>query len=417
MSALVPLPDPGDIDASVDPAGAICAYVGPATAWLAQASDLAQVNEARAQANGIEAYARAKGLADEAVRSARIIQLRACTALGRLLPKQTAGRGKLLLDGNNFSAPERSKLRKLAAHPDVVEQAIAEAPTDKLSPSQVLSRIGKHQKQAARDVVPGDFVVDDEGDEREVTAIEVDGNEVVLFDDEGEAIIVGKNKEVRVTKPDLGEGISHPARFSLPLIPIFAAALPTYPYTLVLDPFAGTGRIHELPQATVGVEIEPEWAALHPDTQVGSALDLQFDDEVFDAVCTSPCYGNRFADSHDAKDGSVRRSYTHDLGRKLSPDSAGSLQWGEKYRTFHTQAWEEAWRVLKPGGRLVLNVKDHDRQYTRQYVTAWHVTELMRIGFDLRWFDQLDTGGLHQGENEGRYPEQIIVFDKPERKS
>ena len=242
----------------------------------------------------------------------------------------------------------------------------------------------------ARDVVAGDSVIDDAGDELEARSAR------------------------RVSKPDLGGGISHPARFSWPLIPIFAEALPPDRYPRVLDPFAGTGRIHELPNETVGVEIEPEWAAMHPDTEVGSALAMRFADESFDAVCTSPCYGNRLADSHDAADGSLRRSYTHDLGRKLHADNAGSLQWGERYRKFHSVAWEEAWRVLRPGGRLVLNIKDHDRHHARQHVTAWHVTELMRLGFDLVWFDQLDTGGLRQGENsDDRYLEQVIVFDRP----
>lgn len=45
----------------------------------------------------------------------------------------------------------------------------------------------------------------------------------------------------------------------------------------VLDPFAGTGRVHELGQhtscelRTFGVELEPEWAGMHERTIVGDA--------------------------------------------------------------------------------------------------------------------------------------------------
>jgi len=215
-----------------------------------------------------------------------------------------------------------------------------------------------------------------------------------------------------ITKPDLGGGVSHPARYSTNLIPIFADILDGYDH--VLDPFAGTGRIHDLPMHTVGIEIEPEWAALHPDTVEGSALELPWEDAEFDAVCTSPTYGNRLADSHNASDPERRRSYTHDLGRKLSDDNSGAMQWGDEYREFHETAWAEAVRVLRPGGRFVLNIKDHIRGGQRQYVTDWHVGALRDLGLRYAFALTVDTRHLRQGDNadarvEG---EQVIVFDK-----
>ena len=86
---------------------------------------------------------------------------------------------------------------------------------------------------------------------------------------------------------DVAAAPRHPARFSDPLIAAFATHLPRDRYPLVLDPFSGAGGIHALPNRTVGVELEPEWAALHPDTVVGDARNLPFDDATFAAVCTS----------------------------------------------------------------------------------------------------------------------------------
>jgi hypothetical protein len=77
----------------------------------------------------------------------------------------------------------------------------------------------------------------------------------------------------------------HPARFTDVIIervqrildaehgtPILDAPAPR-----VLDPFAGTGGVHELiGYETLGVELEPEWAALHPRTILGDATALPF---------------------------------------------------------------------------------------------------------------------------------------------
>lgn len=286
-------------------------------------------------------------------------------------------------------------------------------------PDSITGRDGKlYPAKRAKDVVPGDVITDDCGDEREVAAVEADGEEVVLYDDEGEAIVTDAETVVTtrspVTKPDLGGGVSHPARYSAELMPILQAAVPPYDYKRVLDPFAGTGRIHELLNVTVGVEIEPEWAELHPDTRVGSALELRFIDDSFDAIVTSPTYGNRLADHHNAYDPENRRSYTHDLGRDLNGDNSGAMQWGDTYRDFHRIAWGEAWRVLRPGGRLVLNIKDHVRKGDRQYVAGWHVSHLINIGFVLVWCLDVPTSTLRQGENTDlRYPEQVFVLEKP----
>lgn len=216
----------------------------------------------------------------------------------------------------------------------------------------------------------------------------------------------GNLKTIR--KPTIG-GISHPARYSDALLPVFAELLADH--KKVLDPFAGTGRIHELEgHITIGVEIEPEWATLHPDTIVGNALVLPFDDEEFDAICTSPCYGNRLADSHNAIDPGARHSYTHDLGRTLSKDSSGAMQWGDDYRKFHVMAWAEAIRVLRPGGVFVLNISDHIRNFTRCPVSAWHATILLNKGLKLIDCVPVSTSRLRAGENADARVDAELVW-------
>jgi hypothetical protein len=86
---------------------------------------------------------------------------------------------------------------------------------------------------------------------------------------------------------------------------------------------------------TVEVELEPEWASQHPRTMVGDARALPLPDATFDMVVTSPTYGNRMTDHHNAKDGSRRITYTHNLGRTLTPGNSGAMQWGEDYRQLH----------------------------------------------------------------------------------
>lgn len=216
--------------------------------------------------------------------------------------------------------------------------------------------------------------------------------------------------------------VRHPARFSDRILDVVAKHVEGS--AVLLDPFAGTGRVHELRSVpgvvrTIGVEIEPEWAALHPDTLVGDALDLAacgVGPASVDHVVTSPTYGNRMADHHDARDGSVRNTYKHTLGRDLSPNSSGQLQWGAAYRDFHELAWCEALTALRSGGRFTLNLKNHVRRGVVQRVVEWHVDVLMH-GFGLRLdaLDAVPTAGLAHGENSGVRTgfEVVVTFRKP----
>ena len=214
--------------------------------------------------------------------------------------------------------------------------------------------------------------------------------------------------------------VRHPAKYTRVLLPYFSSILSDYGAIRVLDPMAGTGRIHDLSDLlpglqTFGIEIEHEWAAMHPRTRQGDALDLPWPDGYFDAIVVSPTYGNRMADHHDAMDGSRRNTYRHALGRSLSQNNSGALQWGDQYRDFHRRAWAESARVLRAGGVFVVNVKAHIRRGIVIDVPAWHASALRDLGLvQVAGYD-VPCPGQRFGQNgEARVDSaMIMVFEKP----
>lgn len=250
--------------------------------------------------------------------------------------------------------------------------------------------------------------------------------------------------------------LDHPAKFSAPVLGAILDLLDTHaapddpkgpPKLRALDPFAGPGGVHELMEErawlmTEGVELEPEWAAAHPRTRQGDALALPFETASFDALITSPCYGNRMADKHEARDAckackgsgcaaspdclgghpddgnhrrcpkckgtglSKRHTYRHTLGRPLSDNSAAGLQWGAGYRAFHHAAWQEARRVLKPetpdgepGALVLLNISNHIRDDAETLVVEWHLTEWLNSGARLVDMRRVETRRQGHGAN------------------
>jgi len=193
--------------------------------------------------------------------------------------------------------------------------------------------------------------------------------------------------------------MNHPAKYTDKLLPVFSEILQSYGATTVLDCFAGTGKIHRLDFETKGIEIEPEWANMHEETVVADSRAIPFSSGSFDAVCTSPTYGNRMADCHSAKDGSKRNTYTHKLGRTLHQANSGKMQWGANYRELHSLVWAECFRVVKPNGILILNMKNHIRGGKEVDVFGWHVVTLLGVGFTLREVRQIEVNGNGFGQN------------------
>lgn len=241
----------------------------------------------------------------------------------------------------------------------------------------------------------------------------------------------------------------HPAMFSKELIEPLAARIRGCRH--VLDPFAGTGRIHTIAEAagvprSTGIELEQEWANVErfPGPKrsqiVGDSLLVlpTFRAGTFDAVLTSPAYGNRMADKHEARDSckncnssgvvgaaecrtcrgtglSRRNTYRHRLGRPLSENNGGGLQWGAEYRDLHRAIWDASTRVLAPGGVFVVNCSNHIRLGEVIDVCGWHRDVLAELGLTLVDVVEVETrrqrhGANHQLRVAG---EQIIAYERP----
>lgn len=215
------------------------------------------------------------------------------------------------------------------------------------------------------------------------------------------------------------ERVRHPAKFSQVILDLLEVLVKFFDLQdkYVLDPFSGVGRVNSIGATkSIGNELEVDWASEDNSfrTVQGNALSLPFRDNSFGAIVTSPTYGNRMADCHVAKDVSRRNTYTHAIGHKLHPDNSGSLQWGDKYREFHEQAWVESLRVLEPSGIFILNISDHIRKGAIQQVTAWHRDCLKSLGLTELTEYKLGTLRNRFGSNSDlRLPfESVITFRK-----
>jgi hypothetical protein len=214
------------------------------------------------------------------------------------------------------------------------------------------------------------------------------------------------------------EVTKHPAKFNDKILDAIASLLPDDELD-ILDPFAGVGRVHELMTRnekwfTFGIELEKEWARVHHRTIKGNALDIHWEIGMFDAIVTSPCYGNRMADVYVGPPNRVSHTYRLYLGHDLSPGSSAGLQWGEKYKIFHRLAWAEATRIVKPDGLFVLNIKDHYRASKLMPVTRFHARTLTQLGWKEQKRVEVDTPGQRHGQNhEARVEfESVILFHR-----
>lgn len=205
--------------------------------------------------------------------------------------------------------------------------------------------------------------------------------------------------------------IRHPAVFSDPILSALDKLLHTYGEPKrVLDPFAGIGRVHELACNSIGVELELEWARQHPQNICADALDLPFKPDSFDAVITSPTYGNRLADHHEARDGTYRLTYRHTLGRPLTANNSGMMQYGNLYREFHFEVYRRLLRVLTDQSFVYLNVGNHIRKREEVDVISFHRRAWERLGYSALDQVEVKTRRHRVGTNStARIPHEVIL--------
>lgn len=222
--------------------------------------------------------------------------------------------------------------------------------------------------------------------------------------------------------------VRHPAKFSDAILSEIGLLIDEYSIKgLAVDPFAGVGKVYVLESPSlkvVGVEIESEWASQHESTVCGDSLELAelFDGQAVSAIITSPTYASRMADQYkgDPK-GSVRHTYRIYLGRDLSENNSGRMQWGAKYREFHEKAWAECVKVLREGmktygedgGWMILNISDHIRKSKVMPVVQWHVDTLIELGFEIVEQRKVLTPRQRHGANgEKRVSGERVIVAK-----
>ncbi len=212
--------------------------------------------------------------------------------------------------------------------------------------------------------------------------------------------------------------VTHPAKFTEEQLFHIKGHLPVGKIT-VFDPFAGVGTVAVLgenPIITVtGMEIEPEWADQSPIVETGDSIEYMLSTRKrYDAVVTSPAYGNRLSDSYDGRDGSVRNTYRIALGRPLDEQNGARLSFHDEYKDFHTEAIEGMVRVTRKGGRVIVVVKNFIRVGEVVDVVGWWRSALHDAGLTEQAWIPIEALGMGYGSNRDervKY-EYILVWEK-----
>lgn len=216
--------------------------------------------------------------------------------------------------------------------------------------------------------------------------------------------------------------MKHPAKYSDVFLPIFYDLLKDC--TNVLDPMAGTGKLAKIKELgyagkIVCNDIESEWKNGETfkvdEWHFSDAANMDWaSDYEFDAICTSPTYGNRMADNFVNKNGSHYITYRHYLGHPLTEGNTGCMQWGNKYCNKHIAIYRECIRVLKANGLMIVNVSNHIRGGQIIDVVNFHKETIKSLGCCFEREIKVETPRMGFGQNaKVRVPyESILIFRK-----
>jgi tRNA G10 N-methylase Trm11 len=212
--------------------------------------------------------------------------------------------------------------------------------------------------------------------------------------------------------------MKHPAKYSDIFIEIFFNYLKNSKN--VFDPFAGTGKIALIKDfgykgKIICNEMEPEFINTEYPVDKWYHEDAEFISmDNIDAICTSPTYGNRMADHHNAKDGRKRITYTDCLGKQLKEGNTGKMQYGDQYKQKHINIYKNLLNILNKNGIFILNISNHIRKGIEIDVVSFHKKTMEEIGFLLQEEIQLETKRMRYGKNSElrvKY-ESILIFKK-----
>lgn len=216
----------------------------------------------------------------------------------------------------------------------------------------------------------------------------------------------------------------HPAKFSPEILNVIAEVIEEErpgKKLRIIDPMAGVGGVHHLRNfghKTIGYEIEPEWAKQSAGTVTANIFHIRRGKQKrFNCMVVSTCYGNRYADKHNAKDKSTRHSYKHDLGRMPTQGSSATMQWGKEFRKFHRR-WIrrmlDHW--LAPKALIILNISNHIRDHEEMFVSEWFTKLLIKNDCRLLQIIPVkDTKRMKKGENRDARTDRefVLVFEAP----
>ena len=207
----------------------------------------------------------------------------------------------------------------------------------------------------------------------------------------------------------------------------------------VLDIFGGTGRIGKIKNygfkgKIIANELEASWKGQSTEqiqkdfgvdsTIIGDARKLDIPSDSIESIFTSPTYGNRMGLTG-------KNTYTDFVGKELDKGNTGGIIWGPEYEGIHKDAYKESFRVLKPGGVFILNMKDWPTSRIKPKkgsivnvedcivkATDWHISALEEAGFNTIRNYRVEEGRTVSSEHALARKstvgyEDIVIVQKP----